>query len=69
MRRIERTTAFRRDYKREKTGQHGRRLDALLSRMLDLLVADQPLPASCRDHPLAGEWRPLAARYTPTATG
>jgi mRNA interferase YafQ len=56
MRRIEHTTAFRRDFKREKAGQHGRRLDALLARVVTLLAKDMPLPAANRDHPLSGEW-------------
>ena len=56
MRRIEYTTAFRRDYKREKAGQHGRRLEALLARVVTLLAKDTPLPAANRDHPLSGEW-------------
>jgi mRNA interferase YafQ len=56
MRTIETTTRFRRDYKREKKGQHGRRLDALLRQVVDLLAADEPLPVRYGDHPLAGEW-------------
>jgi len=56
MRTIEPTTRFRRDYKREKKGPHGRRLDTLLSEVLDLLSADTPLPARFRDHPLTGNW-------------
>ena len=56
MRRIEATTAYRRDYKREKAGQRGKRLDALLSSVLPQLAADAPLPASNRDHPMSGKW-------------
>ncbi len=56
MREIERSTAFRRDYKREKKGQHGRRLDELFEPILTSLANDVPLPESYRDHPLSGEW-------------
>lgn len=55
-RRIERATAFRRDYKREKRGPLGARLDALLAPLLEALVLDEPLPAANRDHALTGEW-------------
>jgi mRNA interferase YafQ len=56
MRTIEETSRFRRDYKREKKGRHGRRLDALLTEVIDILAADAPLPARYHDHPLTGEW-------------
>ena len=56
MRRIEHTTAFRRDFKRQKAGPRGRRLDAILSGVVSLLAADKPLPAANRDHSLSGEW-------------
>jgi mRNA interferase YafQ len=57
MRRIERTNAFRRDFKREKKGQYRRELDALLTTAISLLVHDQPLPEKNRDHALGGDWR------------
>jgi mRNA interferase YafQ len=57
MRTIERTSVFRRDFKREKSGQHKRNLDALVSTMISLLVEDMPLPEKNRDHALGGEWR------------
>ena len=53
---IEHTARFRRDYKREKKGQHAKRLDDLLNEVIDLLAEDMPLPARFRDHPLTGEW-------------
>ena len=56
MRTIEHTTRFRRDYKREKRGQHGNRLNAPLTEVVNLLAADKRLPPRCRDHPLSGEW-------------
>ena len=59
MRRIERTNAFRRDFKREKRGQHRRDVEALLMVAVSLLADDLPLPEKNRDHALAGEWRDL----------
>jgi mRNA interferase YafQ len=56
MRTVKYTSRFRRDHKREKSGQHGKRLDALLLEVVTLLVADKPLPQRYCDHPLGGEW-------------
>ena len=56
MRTIESGRRFRRDLKRERRGQHGARIDALLMVALDMLADDTPLPATCRDHPLTGDW-------------
>jgi len=56
MRRIERTYAFRRDFKREKRGQHGRELEAVLASVVSLLAEDKPLAERNRDHALTGEW-------------
>jgi mRNA interferase YafQ len=57
MRRIERTNAFRRDFKREQRGQHRRDLETLISFMVSLLAEDESLPERNRDHALGGEWR------------
>jgi len=57
MREIRRSTAFRRDYRRERAGRHRRRLDALLAEVVSQLAADVPLLASYRDHPLIGDWK------------
>ena len=43
MRTIERSTAFRRDYKREAEGPHRATLDADLMPVLAALAEDQPL--------------------------
>jgi mRNA interferase YafQ len=56
MRRIERTNAFRRDFKRELRGQHRRDLEGLLTSVISLLAEDKALPEKNRDHALAGEW-------------
>ncbi len=57
MRTIERTGAFRRDFKREKKGQHRREIDFLISELVALLSEDKPVPERNRDHALSGEWR------------
>ena len=44
MRTVSYTERFKRDYRREKSGQFGKRLDALLMEAVDLLAADSPLP-------------------------
>ena len=43
MRAIRYTSRFKRDYKREESGRHGKTLDAALMGVVDLLVADTPL--------------------------
>jgi mRNA interferase YafQ len=57
MRRIERTNAFRSDFKREKRGQHRRELDAVLVVVVSPPADDKPLPERNRDHALGGDWR------------
>ena len=57
MRTIERTNVFKRDFKREKSGQHKRDLEALVFTTISLLAEDKPLPEKNRDHALGGEWR------------
>ena len=56
MRSLERTNAFRRDFKRESRGQLGKKLDALLDDALVLLANDKTMPAKYSDHSLSGEW-------------
>jgi mRNA interferase YafQ len=56
MRRIERTNAFRRDFKREQRGQHRRDVEALLAIAVSQLAEDRPLPEKNRDHARAGVW-------------
>ena len=56
MRMIEYTTKFRRDYKREKKGQHRADLDSVLRRVLSALVDDVAVPQRHRDHLLSGDW-------------
>jgi mRNA interferase YafQ len=56
MREVKYTTRFQRDYRREKTGRHRKKLDAMLTEAVNLLAADMPLPHRNFDHPLSGEW-------------
>jgi mRNA interferase YafQ len=57
MRRIDRTGAFKRDYKRESKGRHQATFEAELKEALKLLVVDVPLPERYHDHPLSGDWK------------
>jgi mRNA interferase YafQ len=57
MRTIERSSAFKRDYKRARaTPRHSKDLEVALSTVLDLLLSDRVLPANYRDHSLIGPW-------------
>lgn len=56
MRTIKYTTAFKKDYKREKKGQHRKTVDADLETVLELLQADELLPEKYRDHSLTSNW-------------
>lgn len=57
MRTIERSSAFKRDYKREGRGQHRATLDDDLVPVLEVLANDKPLEARHRDHELSGDWK------------
>jgi mRNA-degrading endonuclease YafQ of YafQ-DinJ toxin-antitoxin module len=54
MRTIDRSSAFKHDYKRESKGQHRATLDDALKPVLVALATDQPLDARYRDHDLSG---------------
>jgi len=56
MRRIEYTATFRRDFKREKRGQHRRDIDSIISDIVSLLAEDKTLAEKNRDHGLSGNW-------------
>jgi mRNA interferase YafQ len=56
MREVKYTTRFQRDYRREKSGRHSKKLDSLLMEVVNLLAADTPLPRRNFDHSLSGEW-------------
>ena len=57
MRKIERTSQFKRDYKREARGQHRTSLDAGLVPLLVALADDQPLEPRHHAHALSGDWK------------
>jgi len=63
MRRIERTNAFLRDFRREKRGHHRRDLEAVLTVVVSLLAEDTPLPERNRDHALGGDWSDHRQRH------
>jgi mRNA interferase YafQ len=56
MRRIERSAAFKRDYRKIKAIPRYRDLDLRLTGVLQHLVNDRSLPPRSRDHSLAGSW-------------
>ena len=56
MRTVRQTARFRRDFKRAKRGVHGDHLDDTLLEALQLLAADDPLPARYVDHPMKGQF-------------
>jgi mRNA interferase YafQ len=56
MRTIERSSIFRRDYKREAKGGRRATLDDELTPILSALANDISLEARHRDHGLSGEW-------------
>ena len=57
MRMIERSSAFKRDYKRIKaTPRYSKKLDLLISNILEFLLADKALPEKNFDHALSGVW-------------
>ena len=66
MRTVRYTNHFRRDYRREKSGRHGRRLDAEPLETVTMLVKDEPLPRRYFDHPLVGEWSDHRCHYKTT---
>lgn len=57
MRAINRSSAFKRDYKRESKGQHRDGLETMLKTVLIALATDTPLSASYCDHNLSGNWK------------
>ena len=58
MREIERSSLFKRDFKRIYSNpRHKKNIEELLLVTLDFLVLDKPLPLKFRDHDLIGQWR------------
>ena len=57
MRTIERTSRFKRDYKRESKGRYRTALDSEFREVVSALLLDQPLAEKYRDHALSGDWK------------
>jgi mRNA interferase YafQ len=57
MRTIERTSQFKRDYKREAKGPHRATLERNFIEIVTTLANDQPLAEKHRDHALTGDWK------------
>ncbi|MCF6776830.1 type II toxin-antitoxin system YafQ family toxin [Thiotrichales bacterium 19X7-9] len=56
MRTIERSTIFKKDYKRESKGKYQKSLDNLLIEAITLIANDKSLGVKYRDHALSGNW-------------
>jgi mRNA interferase YafQ len=56
MRTISYANRFKKDFKRESRGPHGKTLVELFKAATDSLCADEQLPARYADHALSGEW-------------
>ncbi|RCS21429.1 type II toxin-antitoxin system YafQ family toxin [Phyllobacterium salinisoli] len=63
MRTIERTTAFKRDFKREAKGRHRGILDTELRQVIVALASDEPLEPRHRDHALSTDWKDYRDRH------
>ena len=57
MRTIERTSQFKRDYKREAKGPHRKTLEGDFVDVVTALANDKPLIEKHRDHSLTGNWK------------
>ena len=58
MRTIDRSTIFKRDYKRVKSmPRYSKIIDSLLSEIIALLLEDKSLPDNNYDHPLSSDWK------------
>jgi mRNA interferase YafQ len=57
MREIERTSKFKRDFKREMKGPLRAALGQELFEIVAILANDVDLPQRCHDHALTGDWK------------
>lgn len=57
MRTTKLSSRFKKDYKRLRSGEHGRSVATDLPNALHLLANDLPLPERFRDHALTGIWK------------
>jgi len=56
MRTIERTTRFKKDWKRTMKGERPKVIRDRFREVVEVLANDEPLPAARRDHALSGEY-------------
>ncbi len=56
MRTISFSVRFKKDFKHESRGSHGKSLVAALKAATDILRLDEPLPPRYCDHALIGKW-------------
>ena len=56
MRKIEYSTAFKKDWKRESKGKYRKSLESRFQHVVSLLIQDLPLDTKYRDHELIGDW-------------
>ncbi|MCF6766932.1 type II toxin-antitoxin system YafQ family toxin [Thiotrichales bacterium 19S11-10] len=56
MRTIERTTTFKKDFKREAKGKYQKTLNKTFIEVVTLLANDKPLDQKYKDHNLSGNW-------------
>jgi mRNA interferase YafQ len=57
MRKIEPTTQFKRDYKREAKGRYRAVLEHDFTKIITSLAKDESLAPQHRDHALTGDWK------------
>jgi mRNA interferase YafQ len=58
MRTIKRASNFKKDFRHIVANpRHAKDVGPLLENVLSFLVMDEPLPESCRDHALIGDWK------------
>lgn len=57
MRTIERTTRFKKDFRREGKGRHRETVADDVVAVVTELAADRPLAPHFRDHALTGDWK------------
>lgn len=60
MRTVKYSNRFKRDYRREKSGQIGKKLDGLLMEAVDMLAADMPCPVDILTTPCQGNGTTIA---------
>ena len=65
----ERSTRFKRDYRRLTSGGEGKSIEHDLARLIHLLAKDCPLPVRYRDHALTGDWKKFRDCHPPARLG